>query len=74
MLGAAENEVYQPAFNTVNSFLMNLGQYAASYHIDVLTNAEHQDFLVATVPEPETWALLMGGLGLIGVVRRRRKS
>ncbi len=72
--GAAANAANQPAFDTVNSFLMNLGQYAASYHIDVLTNDEHQDFLVATVPEPETWAMLVGGLGVIGWMRRRRRS
>ena len=62
------------AFNTVNGFLMNLGQYNANYHIDVLENPDQQDFLVATIPEPETWALLVGGLGLIGFVRRRRKA
>lgn len=72
--GAPEDPANQASFNTVNGFLMNLGQYAASYHIDVLTNGAQQDFLVATVPEPETWALLVGGLGAIGLVRRRRKS
>ncbi len=62
------------AFNTVNGFLTNLGQFSANYHIDVLTNPAQQDFLVASIPEPETWALLVGGLGVIGLVRRRRKA
>ena len=53
---------------------MNLGQYAANYKIDVLTNNVAQDFLVATIPEPETWALLGAGLGVIGLLRRRRKA
>ena len=29
---------------------------------------------VAAVPEPETWALLMAGLGLMGGIARRRKA
>jgi hypothetical protein len=62
------------AFSTVNGFLTNLGQYGANYHIDVLENAAQQDFLVATIPEPETWALLVGGLGVIGLLRRRKKA
>lgn len=62
------------AFNTVNGFLTNLGQYNADYQINVLENPAQQDFLVASIPEPETWALLVGGLGLIGFMRRRRKS
>jgi len=28
----------------------------------------------APVPEPETWALLVAGLGAVGMVRRRRSS
>jgi hypothetical protein len=30
--------------------------------------------LMAPVPEPETYAMLLGGLGLLGVVARRRKQ
>ena len=74
LMGAAEDPANQAAFNTVNGFLMGLGGYVASYHIEVLTNGDHQDFLVATVPEPETWAMLVGGLGVIGFLRRRRKA
>lgn len=35
-----------------------------------------QDVLlgVAAVPEPETWAMLVGGLGLLGLVARRRRE
>nr|WP_229633744.1 PEP-CTERM sorting domain-containing protein [Duganella qianjiadongensis] len=29
---------------------------------------------VAAVPEPETYAMLLAGLGLVGVARRRRKT
>ena len=72
--GSASDPANQGAFNTVNSFLTNLGQYGAGYRIDVLTNGSQQDFLVATIPEPETWALLVAGLGVIGLARRRRKA
>lgn len=29
---------------------------------------------VSAVPEPETWAMMLGGLGLIGFMARRRKK
>ena len=29
---------------------------------------------VGTVPEPATWAMMVGGFGLVGVVRRRSRS
>jgi hypothetical protein len=72
--GAPEDPLNQAAFDTVNGFLVNLGQYAAGYQIDVLTNGAQQDFLIASIPEPETWALLVAGLGVIGSLRRRRKA
>jgi len=72
--GAPEDAAGQGAFNVVNGFLMNLGGYAAAARIDVLQNGEHQDFLVATIPEPETWMLLGMGLGLVTVLRRRRRT
>jgi hypothetical protein len=52
----------------------NLGTYSAGARIDVLENGEHQDFLIATIPEPETWMLLAMGLGVVGLLRRRRAS
>lgn len=43
------------------------------YEISALAGA-HELASSAPVPEPETYALLIGGLGLLGVVVRRRKS
>jgi len=51
-------------------------QGLAQYDLVKLTNGTYQDLVVATpanaVPEPETYALLLGGLGVIGMVARRR--
>ena len=41
--------------------------------IAVLDSSEHQDVIYAPVPEPESYALMLGGLGVIGFVARRRK-
>ena len=68
-----QNPSYLTAFSTVNGFLANLGSVAA-YQIDVLVSPSAQNFLVATpIPEPGTWALMIGGLGVLGFVARRRK-
>ncbi|MGZ8260864.1 MAG: FxDxF family PEP-CTERM protein, partial [Caldimonas sp.] len=32
-----------------------------------------RDVVTTPIPEPETYALLLGGLGLMGFVARRRK-
>ncbi|HSC65252.1 MAG TPA: PEP-CTERM sorting domain-containing protein [Caldimonas sp.] len=72
--GAPEEAAGQNAFDIVNGFLMNLGAYKADARIDVLTNGEHQDFLIATIPEPETWMLFAMGLGAVGLLKRRRRA
>lgn len=50
---------------------LTFAEYDASFKLDangVLTYA------VAAVPEPETYALLLAGLGLVGAAARRRKA
>ncbi len=37
-------------------------------------NAQDQLVMLAPVPEPETYAMLLAGLGLMGAVTRRRRS
>lgn len=72
--GTADTVAGQLAFDAMDLFLNNLGFYSASATIDVLENGERQDFLIGTVPEPETWALFAAGLGVIALLRRRRKA
>jgi len=72
--GASQDAAGQGAFDIVNGFLTNLGAYKADARIDVLENGLQQDFLVATIPEPETWMLSGLGLGLVGLIKRRLRS
>jgi hypothetical protein len=71
--GHAATSAGESAFNVVNGYLLTLGSYQASARIDVLENGAQQDFLVATVPEPETWMLLGLGLGVVGLLKRRQR-
>jgi hypothetical protein len=48
-------------------------QGASLYTLTKLSNGSYQDLIVANpVPEPETYALLLAGLAVIGGVARRR--
>jgi hypothetical protein len=47
-------------------------QFKSSQASDFVTFGANDGMNVAAVPEPETYAMLMAGLGLIGVVVRRR--
>jgi len=61
-----------------NSYLSAAQSYQGSplYTLSRLSNATYQDLVMAVpttaVPEPETYALLLGGLGIVGLVARRR--
>ena len=61
-----------------NSFLVQALAYngPAHYALTKLTNAQAQDLITASplaaVPEPETYALFLGGLGVMGLLARRR--
>ncbi len=63
-----------------NSFLGTASSYVGPdrYTLVKLTNASLQDLVVAApltaVPEPETYALLLAGLGIVGLKVRRRAS
>ena len=45
----------------------------STYKITRLSNADYQDLVVASVvPEPESYALFLAGLGAVGLIARRR--
>lgn len=47
--------------------------FAQKYTLTLWSNSAQQDVLQATpVPEPETYALMLAGLGAIGMIARRR--
>jgi hypothetical protein len=46
-----------------SAYFNNTGSFSVTY-----------DLVVASVPEPETYAMLLAGLGLIGAAVKRRKA
>ena len=76
VLGDDANNIAVSAL--ANSFLAQALAYngPAHYSLTKLTNAGLQDLITATsiaaVPEPETYALFLGGLGVMGLLARRR--
>lgn len=43
---------------------------------DTVTNPDHRDmaFTISAVPEPETYAMLLAGLGILGFAARRKRT
>ncbi len=61
----------QTALNGIN--WGSIAGQAVTHNVDQLYSRSHQDFMVyAPVPEPETYAMMLAGLGLMGAVARRR--
>lgn len=46
----------------------------ANGSLQLLYSANSQSQLIAAVPEPATWAMMLGGFGVIGAAARRRKA
>ena len=59
---------------------LNNASYAVTgnYNIGLIQSGKYQDLItvspVSAVPEPETYAMMLAGLGLMGFAARRRKS
>lgn len=51
-----------------------LNLYSKDNRGNYTVNAQDQLYMVATVPEPETYALMLAGLALVGGVARRRRN
>ena len=67
--GTGDDQVYTVTFNTTGYkefWFGNNNDAADGYRLDSVT--------VAGVPEPATWALMIGGFGLAGAALRRRRT
>ena len=51
-----------------------LNLYSQDSQGQYTVNAQDQLYMVATVPEPETYALMLAGLALVGGIARRRRN
>ena len=51
-----------------------LNLYSQDSHGHYTVNAQDQLYMVTTVPEPETYALMLAGLALVGGIARRRRN
>ena len=57
---------------TVNDTTFASGQFG--FYNNSQSNVRYAGFEVTPIPEPETYAMLLAGLGLVGFVSRRRKA
>ena len=69
--GAWKTYNYTFTSGSAGNYLLNFGFVSgATPAKDVLLDGVS----ITAVPEPSTWAMMIGGLGLVGVAMRRRKS
>jgi hypothetical protein len=72
-------EAAQALIDSVGTYkLKNLYSYTTFTGVDAITDQVSQEMLsvsaISAVPEVETWAMLTVGLGLVGVMGRRRRQ
>jgi hypothetical protein len=53
--------------------VLRVGEYGFSYSLSEVSYAEYIDPRLG-LPEPGTWALLIGGFGMAGSALRRRRA
>jgi hypothetical protein len=72
------NRTFDGQVLAVNGTFSNLGGANVEggvYAQALIQNGEiHQQSYIGAVPEPETYAMLLGGLGLMGFIARRRQK
>lgn len=84
---ALDDTLLTPAFTAAaaapaaESFSTELALAAGSHTLSIknvgalmLGGSYQLQMVTSPVPEPETWALMLGGLGLVGFASRRRKQ
>lgn len=53
---------------------LNSGDLRVGIHVQGFATGGSESFVTTPIPEPETYAMLLAGLGLMGFVARRRKA
>jgi len=62
-----------PVNNTTFNQYVNIG-YTSQLQVGYPTNWVMKDTSISAVPEPETYGMMLAGLGLMGFMVRRKKS
>jgi hypothetical protein len=62
------------AIADVGDQIYDSGIFLGSFSSFVCTGANCNIGVTPTIPEPETWAMLLVGLGIVGAVTRRRRT
>ncbi len=73
--GARPEDARHISFLTAAGSIVGLDRVTYRFHpgLDGLTVVmQGNTLMLAPVPEPETWAMLLAGLGLVGLMVRRR--
>lgn len=73
-LAAYDPDKYYTEIGDYSVFVMNTYRLDGSAMGNMLYVADMRPAPVPGVPEPETWAMLLAGLSLVGVVARRRNA
>jgi len=60
-------------FGIIDTNAFSTVQYTADY-ANLFDNVTYSTSITSAVPEPETYAMMLAGLGLIGAIARRRKA
>jgi hypothetical protein len=75
--GPAAPNTLDTTYSTLSSIFLTAGPHTLTFqHLPgALTNTRFDDFTmnVTAVPEPGSWAMLLAGLGAMGLVGRRRR-
>ena len=72
---ASDSEDHGPAFGSFpRTFLETHSVWDATFYLDKgLQDAGWHAYFMSDVPEPASWALMVGGFGLVGYSLRRRR-
>lgn len=62
--------------NGIGTFTIGSQEYAISYVGDFISNSTFggNDVVVTAIPEPQTWAMMIGGLGTLILLQRRKRK